>query len=542
MRDGAVSEEEVRRLGALHDEIADDHRKMAGETSGIVSQLHQTAASSHQHAGDFARRIADSGLDQGGVRFIGNQSQGAASASRQAAGLPVGEQYAGETNNGVVGPTSNPYQYGSSEMTARADQVNQSAYQLGKNGSSPDDHQALADEHNTIANLHQDRAESLREAAKDWAASGYKKDATEMEQAAAAHIEAAKAHDVAGIAHEAAGKNVNPTTVSAAQSAADAALDKSLTADKITSQHGLYLNTPDITKAANFPDARIPNNLDTSNSFTSMSKSLMDKARDIVDVHDKVVIGGAKPLTEEDYNNLAEIHEQLAKTHQNTALRLKSADPVRYIQAISAHGDAMGAHEDAAKTARMMGGVYDAHWDGHHGEVRQASWNNPLKVWRKAHRAFLMAQMAYNRTNFATGVVKSVGSEIILKGDLLGHVFHGNQYKEGITSVPEGVGGRTFNPDQAISQIGRGKILAVSGGRVNTIHDESGKKTIGIELPVSNGYKVRVYLHDSDTYTVQRVHRDNVKGEMSNVFADDLGERVYQAGMFRSDAFGAHKP
>lgn len=81
------------------------------------------------------------------------------------------------------------------------------------------------------------------------------------------------------------------------------------------------------------------------------------------------------------------------------------------------------------------------------------------------------------------------------------------------------------------SQIGRGNILAISGGRVTAIAD-------GIELPVSNGYRVRVVLDPSDTYTVSRIFTRNgtefVHGERSNTYCDEVSELAYRASCFRS--------
>ena len=68
----------------------------------------------------------------------------------------------------------------------------------------------------------------------------------------------------------------------------------------------------------------------------------------------------------------------------------------------------------------------------------------------------------------------------------------------------------------------------------------------GVELPVSSGYKVRVWLHDNDTYTVQRVlvrgEKETVKGEERDIHAPELGEAAYQAGMYKSNSFGGHNP
>jgi hypothetical protein len=92
----------------------------------------------------------------------------------------------------------------------------------------------------------------------------------------------------------------------------------------------------------------------------------------------------------------------------------------------------------------------------------------------------------------------------------------------------------TIDPEQRAEiarQIGTGNVLSISGGRVTALPD-------GIELPVSNGYRVRVHLDPSDTYTVERVFvragKTTIKGSRSNVYFDEVGELAYRAGMFRS--------
>ena len=101
--------------------------------------------------------------------------------------------------------------------------------------------------------------------------------------------------------------------------------------------------------------------------------------------------------------------------------------------------------------------------------------------------------------------------------------------------------GRPFNEDELLGQIGRGNVFAISGGRVG-VSVENGE-TVGIELPVSNGYKVSIKLGWDDTWTVSRLFvRAGVvfdKGTISGVYADQVGEVAYQASCFRSnDAFG----
>ena len=101
--------------------------------------------------------------------------------------------------------------------------------------------------------------------------------------------------------------------------------------------------------------------------------------------------------------------------------------------------------------------------------------------------------------------------------------------------------GRPFNEDELIAQIGRMNIFAISGGRVGVIRENG--ETVGIELPVSNGYRVSIKLGWDDTWTVSRqfVRKGTVfdKGTLENVYADQVGEVAYQASCFRSnDAFG----
>jgi hypothetical protein len=85
-----------------------------------------------------------------------------------------------------------------------------------------------------------------------------------------------------------------------------------------------------------------------------------------------------------------------------------------------------------------------------------------------------------------------------------------------------------------LGQIGDGplgNVAAISGGRVIPLPD-------GVELPVSNGVKVRVRLAGNDTYTVQRIRvrgaTEKLLGERIDIYAEDLAEIAYRAGMYRS--------
>jgi hypothetical protein len=87
------------------------------------------------------------------------------------------------------------------------------------------------------------------------------------------------------------------------------------------------------------------------------------------------------------------------------------------------------------------------------------------------------------------------------------------------------------------SQIGRMNILAISGGRVNRTDYTT------LSFPVSAGYTVEVeYVEGRDLHTVRRVFTRGtkrwIKGEVTHVYAEDLGEIAYRASCFRDGAFG----
>lgn len=88
--------------------------------------------------------------------------------------------------------------------------------------------------------------------------------------------------------------------------------------------------------------------------------------------------------------------------------------------------------------------------------------------------------------------------------------------------------GRDFYRSEIARQIGRLNILSISGGRV-VAHEN------GIELPVSNGYRVRIELAPDDTYTVSRIFKragkEWVKGQRKGVYFDEVSEAAYYAGI-----------
>ena len=88
-----------------------------------------------------------------------------------------------------------------------------------------------------------------------------------------------------------------------------------------------------------------------------------------------------------------------------------------------------------------------------------------------------------------------------------------------------------------LDQIGRMNVLAISGGKRQWAHDAAGVEVV---LPCGYGYEVRVrYVYGRDTYTVTRGYRKGlsywVKGEMTDVYCDQVSEVAYRAGMFRDE-------
>ncbi len=90
-----------------------------------------------------------------------------------------------------------------------------------------------------------------------------------------------------------------------------------------------------------------------------------------------------------------------------------------------------------------------------------------------------------------------------------------------------------------VDQIGRMNVLAISGGRVKPTAD-------GIVLPVAHGYTVEVdYDEGFDTYVVRRVFtrasKRFVKGVVSGVYCDEVGEIAYRASCYHhtTGAFAA---
>ena len=90
---------------------------------------------------------------------------------------------------------------------------------------------------------------------------------------------------------------------------------------------------------------------------------------------------------------------------------------------------------------------------------------------------------------------------------------------------------RECNTEELLAQLGRNNLFAISGGRVV-------KRSTGITLPISNGYSLTIDLAWNDTYTVRRLFtrsgKVTIKGELTGVYCEDLGEVAYYGSCFRS--------
>lgn len=88
------------------------------------------------------------------------------------------------------------------------------------------------------------------------------------------------------------------------------------------------------------------------------------------------------------------------------------------------------------------------------------------------------------------------------------------------------------NASELINQIGGTNFFAISGGRVMV-------RPTGITLPIAYGYSVEIDLAANDTYTVRRVlsrgTKRTIKGELSNVYCDEVGEVAYLASCYRDE-------
>jgi hypothetical protein len=92
--------------------------------------------------------------------------------------------------------------------------------------------------------------------------------------------------------------------------------------------------------------------------------------------------------------------------------------------------------------------------------------------------------------------------------------------------------------NELLRQIGVMNLMAISGGRKALVDGQ-------LVLKVGSGYSVRIALAGNDTYTVQRIYqragKTTVKGEVANVYFDEVGEIAYQASCYVNVNFGGER-
>jgi hypothetical protein len=100
-----------------------------------------------------------------------------------------------------------------------------------------------------------------------------------------------------------------------------------------------------------------------------------------------------------------------------------------------------------------------------------------------------------------------------------------------------------MNARETTMQMG-GNFFAISGGRVLALRN-TWLEVVGVRLPCGAGYRVDVLLAADDTYTVRRTFvragKEFVKGEVTGVYCDELGEVAWVASCYVNRSFGGDK-
>lgn len=103
-------------------------------------------------------------------------------------------------------------------------------------------------------------------------------------------------------------------------------------------------------------------------------------------------------------------------------------------------------------------------------------------------------------------------------------------------------GFRPLDTAETLAQIGTMNVLAISGGRWQRLKNSQGE-TVGVRLPCGAGYRADVLLAFDDTYVVRRVFaragKEWVKGEMTNVYCDELNDTMWVASCYVNRSFGS---
>jgi hypothetical protein len=163
----------------------------------------------------------------------------------------------------------------------------------------------------------------------------------------------------------------------------------------------------------NYLPSFTPGNAVSTSPFAVRTADLFRQAGVLADRQEAAFLGTTAPLTASDYADLAEQHKALASAHEQLALEIKGAMPTMGLKAVSANGDAYGAHLDAAKRClQSIAGTPEAIDFARDNRNQNSNTDRdsviapesiPAKdCWLGAHRAFVMSRMAHNEVLFAT--------------------------------------------------------------------------------------------------------------------------------------------
>lgn len=161
-----------------------------------------------------------------------------------------------------------------------------------------------------------------------------------------------------------------------------------------------------LKSASNYPAALFPEGFTASSDFDKSSLDLMNRAGAIVDRHEDAQLGGLTKLNADDWVDLANKHQALSDAHRALSEALKASGAEANVQAVGAHDAASKAHAGAFKVSQMMNiptGMAATMPQGQERVVyAHEGWDNPMKAWKAAHRAFIASKGAYDRTVFET--------------------------------------------------------------------------------------------------------------------------------------------
>ena len=165
----------------------------------------------------------------------------------------------------------------------------------------------------------------------------------------------------------------------------------------------------------NYLPSLTPNNTVSNSPFVSRSADLYRQAGLLVDKQEKAHMGESAPLSADDYIDLANRHKDLAEAHHALSQEIKNANPASNVKAVSAHGDAYGAHLHASKVCMQnVAGSPQAvdfstdnrnqNSNSDRDNIRIPDWDSAIKdSWLASHRAFIASRQGYNEALFATG-------------------------------------------------------------------------------------------------------------------------------------------